>query len=250
MTSTAAPVTLVTGAASGIGRAVSELLVAGGSRVTLADLDAGTGAQVTAALRDAPGEAAFAACDVRSATDVAAAVGGTLQRWGRIDGLVCVAGGAELRDICDMDEAFFEAQLDFNLTSTFRCCQRALPAMRAQGSGAVVTVSSGWGFRAAPGRAAYAAAKAGLVGFTRALAAEGATFGVRANVVAPGAIETERMRRLTAGDQVSNSAQSAIPLGRVGTPVEVAEVISFLLSDRAAYVTGQVVHVNGGLYMP
>lgn len=250
MTASEGPVAFVTGASSGIGRATAELLARQGARVALADIDPDGGKTVEAGLVGEPGEGWFVRCDVRSDTDVTGAVEGALARWGRLDWLVCVAGGAELRDVCDMDPAFFQAQVDFNLTSVFRCCRQALPAMYRARSGSIVTTSSGWGFRAAPGRAAYAAAKAGLVGFTRAMAAEAANFGVRANVVAPGAVDTERMRQLSAGDRLATSAQTAIPLGRAGTPAEVAEVIAFLLSDRASYLTGQVVHANGGLFMP
>jgi NAD(P)-dependent dehydrogenase (short-subunit alcohol dehydrogenase family) len=125
-----------------------------------------------------------------------------------------------------------------------------LPSMIGNGGGAIVNTSSGWGFMPAPGRSAYAASKAGIVAFSRALASEVASDGVRVNVVAPGPIETERMRALTENDPLAQSKHQQIPVGRLGQPDEVAAIACFLASAEASFVCGQVVHVNGGVYMP
>jgi 3-oxoacyl-[acyl-carrier protein] reductase len=122
--------------------------------------------------------------------------------------------------------------------------------MSEAGRGAIVNTSSGWGFMPAAQRSAYAASKAGIVAFSRALAAEVAGAGIRVNVVAPGPIETERMRELTRDDPLARGKHDQVPLGRLGQPTEVAAVVAFLASDEASFVCGQTIHVNGGVYMP
>lgn len=244
------PIAVVTGGGSGIGRATSICLASRGSAIVVLDIDQGAGARVVSEIGAAGGEAFFELADVTDPENLEKVFGRVAERFGRIDHLVCVAGGATLRPIAEMDAAFVDAELRLNLVSVILCCRHAIATMARQGSGSIVNVSSGWGFRPAPDRAVYAAAKAGIVAFTRSLAAEAGPGGIRANVVAPGPIDTPRMRELTRDDEVSRRAQAAVPLRRLGTPEDVAAAIAFLASDDASYVTGQVVHVNGGIHMP
>ncbi|MBV9119205.1 MAG: SDR family oxidoreductase [Chloroflexi bacterium] len=227
-------VVVVSGALSGIGKACADQFRDAGAAVI--GLDIAPGADIE--------------CDVTDADQVANARDAVLRDHGRVDVLVNVAGGAELGNVVSMDLATWERQLRFNLTSVYLMCHAFAPSMIAAERGCIVNTSSGWGFRPAPGRAAYAAAKAGIVAFSRSLAAEVAASHVRVNVVAPGPTETARMEALTRDDPTARQAQAAIPLGRLVTPSEVAAAVLYLASPAAASITGQTLHVNGGVFMP
>lgn len=240
---------VVTAAGSGIGQASALRFATRGATVVAVDVDADALDETRERAPD-PDRLIATVCDVTDSTAVADLAKRTLDRHGAPAVLVNVVGGAKLADVEQLDPAQWEEQVRFNLTSTYLMCHAFVPAMTAAGDGSVVNTSSGFGFMPAGGRAAYAASKAGIVAFSRALASEVASAGVRVNTVAPGPIETPRMLRLTRDDQLTQSKQSRVPLGRLGRPDEVASVISFLASDEASYVCGQVIHVNGGVYMP
>lgn len=242
-------IALVTGAASGIGRASAELLAQAGAEVVAVDRDPACEA-VVEAIRSQGGRATFAPCDVEEPAEIERLALDQQKRSGRLDVLVNVVGGAHLKPVIEMDLEWWNAELHFNLTTAFMMCRAFLPGMVQQRSGAIVNISSGWGFRPAPQRAAYSAAKAALQAFSRSLAAEVAEANVRVNIVAAGATDTARMRALTADDNLSQTAQRAIPLGRLARPEDVAAAVLFLASDDSSYMTGQVIHVNGGLFMP
>lgn len=238
---------VVTAAGSGIGQASALRLAARGAAVVAVDVD---DRALDETREQAPDRVTPTRCDVTDEAAVAELAERTLDRYGAPAVLVNVVGGARLADVERLTPAQWEEQLRFNLTSTYLMCHAFVPAMAAAGRGSVVNTSSGFGFMPAGGRAAYAASKAGIVAFSRALASEVAAAGVRVNTVAPGPIETPRMLRLTSGDALTQNKQSRVPLGRLGRPDEVASVISFLASSDASYVCGQVIHVNGGVYMP
>ncbi|HJU62641.1 MAG TPA: SDR family NAD(P)-dependent oxidoreductase, partial [Candidatus Binatia bacterium] len=168
---------------------------------------------------------------------------------GRIDVLVNVAGGSLHRHkIEEFPLEHWQTVIDVNLTSTFLCCRAAIGVMKSRKSGAIVNISSDIGFSGDPSRSAYAAAKAGIVGFSKTLALELAPFGVRANVVAPGRIATPRVRA-TYSDAEWEAAAKRIPLGRAGEPEDIAEAVAFLASDSSRHMTGQTLHINGGRIM-
>ena len=227
-------VAVVTGGMSGIGKACSDAFAGAGATVVVLDIIDG----------------ADVICDVTNADEVTGACRSVLAKHGRVDVLMNVVGGATLSDVIETDLDQWEAQLRLNLTSAYLMCRALLPAMIEHQAGSIVSTSSGWGFRPAPGRAAYAAAKAGLLAFTRSLAAEVAPHHVRVNVVAAGPTDTPRMRALTSGDELAEQAQAAVPLGRLARPEDIASAALFLASDAAGHITGQVLHVNGGLFMP
>ena len=240
----------MTGAGSGIGRACAGRFAGGGATVIGLDVDLAGLDETCAEVTRAGGRMVGLRCDVTDPEAVAAASAEVLARHGTPTVLVNVVGGAKLAGVEEMGHEHWSNQLQLNLTSVYLMCHAFLPAMRQAGRGAIVNTSSGWGFMPAPLRSAYAASKAGIVAFSRALAAEVAPHGIRVNVVAPGPIATPRMRALTKDDPLSTTTHAGIPLGRLGEPDEVAAAVAFLASDDASYICGQVLHVNGGVFMP
>lgn len=239
-------VVLVTGAASGIGLATAECLLAGGWQVVLADVD-GEGAERRRHELDPGGHRSLArGADVTDATSIQELVEAVEERHGRLDALVNNAGRPSSQDVDGMRDEDWAAALDVNLSGTLRCSRAALPLLRRSAAPAVVNMASVAAFVGMPGRAAYGAAKAGVVGLTRVLAIEWAGLGVRVNAVAPGYVRTagfdERVG-VRRGDELSRQ----VPLGRLCRPDEVATVIRFLVSTEASYVTGHTITIDGGL---
>jgi NAD(P)-dependent dehydrogenase (short-subunit alcohol dehydrogenase family) len=243
-------VVLVTGAAKGIGLRIGRAFGREGARVAALDID-GAGAEGLARELAAEGREALALkADVTAAPEVRRAVDAVLERFRRIDVLVNNAGGfSVIRRTEDIPDDEWEAIFRLNVTGAFLCAKAVLPQMKQQRSGAIVNLSSITGRAGAVTVTShYAAAKAAILGFTRHLALEVARDGVRVNAVAPGAVATERFRALRSPEDARRLAES-VPLGRVAEPEEIAEVVLYLASDAASYVTGATLDVNGGLVM-
>jgi NAD(P)-dependent dehydrogenase (short-subunit alcohol dehydrogenase family) len=239
-------VAVVTGGASGIGLAVAERLAMADCAIIVLDIDTTGGARASAGIQGRGKQAAFMCVDVTQEGAVREAFQNIISDHGRIDVLVNVAGGSLHRhQIEEFPLDHWRAVIDLNLTSTFLCCRAVAAPMKKQKSGVVVNISSDIGFSGDAGRAAYAAAKAGILGFTRTLALELAPFGARASAVAPGRIATARVRAAYT-DAEWEAAAKRIPLGHAGEPEDVAEAVAFLASDAAKHMTGQTLHVNGG----
>jgi 3-oxoacyl-[acyl-carrier protein] reductase len=236
----------VTGASRGIGRAIAERLAAGGATVVC--VARGSNADATAAAITAGGGKAEArSVDVTDAAAVEALVKGVVEAHGRLDILVSNAGITRDQLMLRMKRSDWDEVLATNLTASFTLCQAALKPMIRARSGRIIAISSVVGQMGNAGQANYAASKAGLIGFCKSLAREVASRQVTVNVVAPGLIETDMTRAITEDAKTEWSAQ--IPLGRMGTPADIAAAVSFLASEEASYITGQVLAVNGGMYM-
>lgn len=245
-------VALVTGAGGGIGRATALELGARGARVAVHYRRSRQGAeQVVCEISQRGGGAAAFQADVTSARDVQVMVAAVEERFGRIDLLVNNAGDLlERRPLARLDAEFVHAIMDVNVTSAALCTQAVAPGMIDRRSGAIVNLSSvaahnGGG----PGACMYAAAKAAVIALTKGLAKDLAPHGIRVNCVSPGLIgATEFHARFTQPDAFA-AAEKGIPLGRAGTPAEVARVIAFLASEDASYLCGETIEINGGMFM-
>jgi 3-oxoacyl-[acyl-carrier protein] reductase len=244
-------VALITGASSGIGRATAEAMARQGARVAVNYCKNKAGAEHTLEnIRKAGGEALIVHADVTRSAAVQAMVKAVRERWGRIDILVNNAGDLiARRTLADMTEEYWDQIMALNLKSAFLCVKAVWEEMAARKSGCIINVSSIAGRNGGgPGAAAYAAAKGGLLTYTKGLAKELAPHGVRVNGVAPGVIATPYHERHSPGDLLKKFV-AGIPLGRTGTAEEVADVIVFLASPAARYITGETVEVNGGMLM-
>lgn len=239
-------IAIVTGASRGIGRGVAEELARRGALVVAAARD-DHAREVSDAIAAEGGRAEAATADMTDADAIGRLVGDTVARHGRIDILVSNAGIARDQLMLRMKRADWDEVIATNLTAAFLLCQAALKPMIKQRAGRIIAISSIVGQVGNAGQANYAASKAGLIGFCKSLAKEVASRQVTVNVVAPGLVETDMTRALAAGPVRDWAAQ--IPMGRAGTPADVAAAVCFLASDEAAYITGQVLHVNGGMYM-
>jgi 2-hydroxycyclohexanecarboxyl-CoA dehydrogenase len=237
---------LVVGGGSGIGLAAAQLAAAQGAVVTIADIDPNA-----AALANGLGDrSAFAQCDARDPGDVCAAVALATEHLSRLDGVLTTVGGAHVGDLADVTAGGWTDELTFNLTSAFNVCQAAMPILERQRAGAIVTTSSGYAVLPGTDRPAYVAAKAGVIAMTRSFAARLAPHQVRVNCIAPGPTDTPRFRAMNGGEDGVERVRAGMPMGEIPTPEDCASVALFLLSDAARQVTGQVLHVNGGLLMP
>ncbi len=239
-------VALVTGASRGIGRAIAERLAAQGATVVAAAR--GANAEPTAAaIAAAGGRAEAVGVDVTDRDALEALPPSVVARHGRLDILVSNAGIARDQLLMRMKRDDWDQVLATNLTAAFVLAQAALRPMLKQRAGRIVAVGSVVGQTGNAGQANYAASKAGLVGFAKSLAREVASRGITVNVVAPGMIDTDMTRAIS--EKAHGDWAAQIPLGRLGAPDDVASAVCFLASDEAAYITGHVLAVNGGMYM-
>jgi len=236
---------LVTGASRGIGRAVALGLAEAGAAVAVHyHRDAAAAAAVVEQIESAGGSAFAAAADVAAAAEVEATIAACIDRWGRLDILVCNAGIWKGAPIERMSEAEWDEMIDVNLKGTYLASRHAIPHMIAAGSGAIVNISSTAGQRGEAGHAHYAASKGGMIAWTKSLAAELAEHGIRVNCVAPGWVHTDMAEEALTRD--GETIFATIPLRRAGRPEEIAAAACFLASDLASYITGEIVNVNGG----
>jgi len=240
-------IALITGAAQGIGRDIALALAADGADIAVCDVNL-EAAQKTAGDIEATGRKALALkVDVAASAEVTAMVEQAIAKFGRLDILVNNAGITRDGLILRMKDEDWDLVLSINLKGSFLCSRAALKHMTKQRGGTIINIASIVGAMGNAGQANYVASKAGLIGLTKTIAREYAARGVTANAVAPGFIDTAMTQALP--ENVRQDLAKQIPMGKLGTPRDVANAVRFLASPQAAYITGQVIHVNGGMYM-
>jgi len=242
-------IALVTGARRGLGKAIALRLAGRGAEVVMNDIAEGKAEAEAAAeeLRALGRRALVALADVRIADQVEEMMDRALAEFGRLDILVNNAGITRDALLARMSEEQWESVLDINLKGTFLCTRAALKPMLKQRSGSIINIASVVGLMGNPGQANYAASKGGVIAFTKAVAKEVASRGIRVNAVAPGFIISPMTERLEG--EARQRLISSIPLGRLGKPEDVAEVVNFLAGEASQYITGQVINVDGGMVM-
>ena len=241
-------ITLVTGAGSGIGRATSLVLAREGATVVVADIDADGGEQTLSAIKDMGGEGMFVHADVSRAADVEAMVDAAVNAYGRLD---CAYNNAGIEGyyggrLHEYPEDTFDRLMDINVKGVWLCLKYEIPQMLKQGSGAIVNTASVAGLVGSRRLSVYSASKHAVIGLTKSAALEYASDGIRVNAVCPGIIDTPMMDRLVEGrDGYAAAIPTRQPIGRKGTPDEIAEAVAWLCSDAASLVTGLAMAVDG-----
>jgi len=240
-------IAVVTGGASGIGRATAAALAEGGATVCIGDVAREGGEAAAAEIRKNGGKAEYVHLDLTDAESIKSFVATVLQRLGRVDVLVNGAGWGKTQPFLESDDAFWERVINLNFVGPMRLTKALLPQMFERKSGRIINVSSDAGRVGSLGETVYSGAKAGLIGFTKALAREGARFNVTVNCVCPGPTDTPLMAAVP--EKIKDAFIKAIPMRRLGQPAEVAAAICFFAGPHTDYTTGQVLSVSGGLTM-
>jgi len=243
----AGKVALVTGAAQGIGKAVALLLARNGADIVVSDINLEKAEETAKEVQILGRKALAIKVDVAKSDDVDKMVQAILAQFGHIDILINNAGIARDKLILRMTEEDWDAVLNINLKGTFNCTKAVVRHMSKQKSGKIVSIASVVGEMGNAGQGNYAASKAGVIGFTKTIAREFAQRGINVNAIAPGYIETPMTEALP--DKVKEDLKRLIPMDRLGKPEDVAEAVLFFVSESANYITGQVLNVNGGIYM-
>jgi NAD(P)-dependent dehydrogenase (short-subunit alcohol dehydrogenase family) len=240
-------VVLITGALTGIGRATALAFAREGARVVVSGRREEAGQALAAELRALKTDSEFVRTDVRLDEDMRALVGRTIERFGRLDIAVNNAGTeGQPGPLTEQSKESYVATFDTNVLGTMLSLKHELRVMMIQRSGSIINLSSTMGSRGAAGASMYVASKHAVEGLTKSAALEGAPFGIRVNAVAPGPVETDLLNRFAGSADRKVVMAQGVPLKRLGTPEEIAQTILFLASDKANFLTGEIVHVNGG----
>jgi NAD(P)-dependent dehydrogenase (short-subunit alcohol dehydrogenase family) len=240
-------VILITGALAGIGRATALAAAGAGYQVVVSGRNSETGAALEAELRALGAEAQFIKSDVRNEKEVQGLIEGAVARFGHIDAAVNNAGTeGNPAPIVDQTPEAYVATFETNVLGVLLCMKQELRVMQPQGFGSIVNISSTMGSRGAANASLYVASKHAVEGLTKSGALEAAAFGVRVNAIAPGPVETAMLDRFTGSQDRKAGMLASIPLRRAGRPEELADAILFLSSNKASFVTGQIINVNGG----
>lgn len=241
---------LITGAASGIGKAAALLFAEEGAAVAIADLDVDRGPQTAREIETQDGRALFVACDITLADDCRQAVDETVAAFGGLDVVFNNAGIIARRSVVDLEEAEWDRVMDVNVKSVYLMSKYAIPAMKKNGGGSIINMSSGWGLVGGPNAAVYCASKGATVLLTKAMAIDFGPDQIRVNCLCPGDTDTsmlrEEARQLGVAEEPFLADAASRPLGRVGTPEEIARAAIFLASDQSSFVTGTTLVVDGG----